>query len=202
MSAAIAAEAPAEPRLERVMRRGPILRPSRGLEGVYGLDLTAGCLIGCPFCHIRGSRRDPGNGCVRFDPLTAVGLDSALDDLETQVRRVVVSPFSDPLPRERAVRTETTRVVDRLLGRGVEVVLMTRGRIPPGLRRRMAEQADLCSVAVGLTTLSKTLMRTLEPGAGTPVGRVRDLKRLIADGIDVEVRLEPMIAGLTDTREN
>ncbi len=197
-----AAVAPAEPRLERVMRRGPILRPSRGLEGVYGLDLTAGCLIGCPFCHIRGSRRDPGGGRVRFDPLTALGLDTALDDGEGQVRRVVFSPFSDPLPRDRAVRAEATRVVDRLLGRGVEVVLMTRGRIPKALMKRMTEQAELCSVAVGLTTMSKTLMKTLEPGAATPVGRLRDLRRLAEAGIDVEVRLEPMIAGLTDIREN
>lgn len=202
MSEVLTIEAPAGPRLERVMRKGPVLRPSRGIEGVYGLDLTAGCAIGCPFCHVRGSRRDPGNGRVRFDPLTSIGLDSALDDLENQVRRVVLSPFSDPLPRERPIRAEAVRVVDRLLGRGVEVVLMTRGRVPPAMLRRMAEQPDLCSVAVGLTSLSKTLMRILEPGAATPVGRVRDLKRLVEANLDVEVRLEPMVSGLTDTREN
>src|SRR5262249_19889214 len=102
----------------------------------------------------------------------------------------------------RAVRSEAVRVVELLLSRGIDVFLMTRGRIPRALVEILAAHPGRATVALGGTSLNKSLVRALEPRAASPRGRVRDLARLVEAGATVEVRLEPMIAGLTDTREN
>lgn len=190
------------PRLVRVARRGPILRPSPTLAGVYGLDLTAGCLHGCRFCHIQGSARYPGDEKVLFDPFAAERLAEALDGMEPRPARVVLSPSSDPLPSAREVRDEAFKALALLLAREIPVQVMTRGRFSRRFLQLVTEHRDRVKVAVGLTTLDRTFGRLLEPRAASPGGRVGDLGRLVAAGVEVEVRLEPLIPGLSDTREN
>ena len=200
--------APSNPRsrptLESVNRRGPILRPARkgSAPGTFGLDLTAGCAHGCAYCHIRGSSQFPGEGRVLHDPGTSLRLEAALDAMERPPQTVVLSPTSDPLPPLRGVRDETTRIVRILLGREIGVVLLTRGRIPSALIDLMAAHPDHARVAVGLSTMSRQLSRAIEPRAASPTSRLAGLARLIAAGVAAEARVEPLIPGLTDTREN
>src|SRR3954452_981539 len=85
------------PRLVPVHRRGPLLRPAWGAAaeaGIYGLDLTAGCVAGCPFCHIRGTSRYPGAGRVLCDPGASLRLGAELDGMSRPPRLVVLSPTS------------------------------------------------------------------------------------------------------------
>ena len=139
--------------------------------------MTAGCSIGCPFCHIRGSSRDPGPGRVLFDPSSSEHLPEALDDLEMRPRLVVLSPTSDPLPFDREVREEAIAVLKVLLGHGIDVQMMTRGRFPRRLVDLLAAHAGLAKVAIALATLDKGLARVLEPRAGSPFGRLADIRR-------------------------
>jgi DNA repair photolyase len=169
---------------------------------VYGLDLTAGCLHGCGFCHIRGSGRFPGEDVVRFDPFSSEALATSLDELGEAARRIVLSPSSDPLPPHRGIRAEAVRVAEVVLGRGRELVVMTRGRVPRALVEVLAAHPGRATVAIGIASLSKPIVRALEPRAASPRGRLRDLARLVAAGVEVEARVEPLVSGLTDTREN
>lgn len=196
------AEPRPRPRLVRVSRKGPVLRPSPTSAGVYGLDMTAGCFHGCGFCSIRGSSRYPGEDRSLFDPFTTERLAAALDEMEMSPAQVVLSPSSDPLPPLREVRDETLKALSLLLSRGVGVHVMTRGRISRRFVGLLAEHRDRVKVAVGVTTLDRLSGRSLEPRAATPGGRIADIGRLVAEGVDVEVRLEPLIPGLNDTREN
>ncbi len=162
-----AGEAP--PRLIRTSRRGPVLRPSPALAGVYGLDLTAGCIHGCPYCYIRGSSRFPGDGRVLFDPFVVERLVEALDGMEMAPSRVVLSPSSDPLPPSREVRASAVEAVRVLISREIPVVLMTRGRIPGKLVDILANESGgrKSIVCLGITTLDRSLSRRLEPRAGS-----------------------------------
>lgn len=192
-------------RLLPVSRRGPVLQAAKGADpdaGIFGVDLTAGCGLGCTFCHIRGSSRFPGEGKILFDPATTERLLAALGRLPRPPQVVVLSPSSDPLPADRDVRAETFRVVRTLLERGIAIRLMTRGRIGRPLREVLAAHADLVRVGIGLTTLSRPLSRALEPNAAVPEARLRSLGQLVKAGVAVEARLEPLIADLTDTRAN
>lgn len=192
-------------RLLPVSRRGPVLQPAKGAEPdarLYGLDLTAGCGLKCSFCHIRGSSRFPGEDRILFDPATTERLVEALEGLPKPPRVVVLSPNSDPLPPDRDVRAETLRVVRALFERGITVRLMTRGRIGRPMVELLASHADLAQVSIGITTLSRPLSRALEPNAAVPEVRLRALGDLVRASVTVDVRLEPLIAGLTDTRAN
>src|SRR3954469_17244440 len=97
---AVEARSAGWPRLVPVHRRSPLLRAARGAaeSGIFGLDLTAGCVGGCPFCHIRGAPRYPGEGRVLFDPGASLRLGAELDGMSRPPRLVVLSPTSDPLP--------------------------------------------------------------------------------------------------------
>lgn len=192
-------------RLFPVSRRTPVLQMAKGVDpshGIYGLDLTAGCGHGCAYCHIRGSVRYPGESKVLFDPATNERLVDALAKLPKPPARVVLSPNSDPLPPDRDVRAEALRIVRTLLERGIPVQIMTRGRIGRSMVELLARHPNLVRVAVGLFTLQRGLAGALEPRAAWPEVRLRGLARLVLEGVPVEARVEPLIAGLTDTREN
>jgi DNA repair photolyase len=194
-----------EPEWVEYRRRGPILRQALGSDsesGVFGFDLTAGCAHRCPFCHIQASRWYPGADRILFDPSVSRRLGWILDALDRPPRLVVLSPTSDPFPPHRQARAEAQRVVRVLLERGIDVLLMTRGRIPLALIGLLAEHRGRVRVAVGLTTLDRQLSRVLEPRAAVPGVRLRRIARLIAAEVPVEVRLEPLIPGLSDTREH
>lgn len=190
--------------LEAVHRRGPILRPARkgSAPGTFGIDLTAGCAHACAYCHIRGSAQFPGEGRVLHDPGTSLRLEAALDAMAQRPSTVVLSPSSDPLPPSREVRAEAFRVARILLEREIKVVLMTRGRIPSAMIDLFAEHPGRARAAVGLMTASRKLSRALEPRAASPTSRLGGLARLVAAGVEVEARVEPLIPGLTDTRES
>ena len=79
---------------------------------------------------------------------------------------------------------------------------MTRGRIPLDLIDTLAQHRERVRVAVALTTLDQDLSRILEPAAAPPWARLGRIARLAEAGVPVEVRLEPLIPDLTDTREN
>src|SRR4051794_22935262 len=112
-----------EANLTFVSRRNRLLRPSPVSPGVYGLDITGGCDHGCPFCHIQGSARYPGTGRLLFDPKIVDRLADALDELELKPTRVVLSPSSDPFPRQRSVREAAEAVIALLLEREIPVVV-------------------------------------------------------------------------------
>ncbi|MBX6315926.1 MAG: radical SAM protein [Isosphaeraceae bacterium] len=189
------------PRLALVERRRPVLRPSQQPE-VWGIDLTAGCGLACPFCQIRALPSFPPEDRVLFDPRVGARLAVELDSLDEAPRLVVLSPASDPLLPSREVREATWEVLRLLLSRGIDILLMTRGRIPKGLIALLAEWPERVRVAVGMMTLDPALGRLLEGRAAPPRARLRGLARLVEAGVRVEVRLEPLIAGLTDSREN
>lgn len=193
------------PALTTVRRRGPLLRPARGRageQGLYGIDLTAGCALDCAFCYVRGTARSPGAGRLLFDPAVAERIGPALDALGRPPSRVVLSPSSDPLPPIPEVRRAAFRVIEALIERRIEVVLMTRGRVTREFAGLLATAAGRSRVVVGFVTLGRSLGRALEPMAPAPACRLRGIERLIEAGVPVEARIEPLIPGLTDTREN
>jgi DNA repair photolyase len=141
-------------------------------------------------------------GRLPFDPYTTEALAAALDAEGDAVRTIVLSPQSDPFVPYRPVQSEAVRVAEFVLERGLDLVILTRGRLPLRLIERLSAYPKQARVGLGLFSLNKPLVRSLEPLAASPRGRVRTLRRLASLGVPVEVRLEPLVPGLTDTREN
>ena len=135
-----------------------------------------------------------------FDPATADRLAGELALLTEPPRRVVLSPTSEPLPLSRPVRRETGKIIDLLLNRGIDVVLVTRGRID---RKMIARFAGPSIASASLCRSCRSIGRFIAHLSRSPRGpksAFAGSRRLIDAGVSVEVRLEPIIAGLNDSR--
>jgi len=194
---------PALPRVEKIERQGPVLHPSPIPEQDFlSLNVTAGCAHRCVFCSVRAYPTYPGDQVVFLYTDTAQRVDKELSDRARLPRAVYVSPATDPFPPLADVQAETARVVSVLAKHGVETWLMTRGYIRPAALEVLAAHRRQVKVIVGLTTLDRSLQRTLEPLTASPRLRLKQIRRLRELGIQVQVGLEPLVPGLTDTREN
>jgi hypothetical protein len=79
---------------------------------------------------------------------------------------------------------------------------MTRGYIRPFALAALIANSRQVKVIVGLTTVDRGLQRMLEPLTASPRLRLRQIRQLRELGIQVQVSLEPLVPGLTDTRTN
>jgi DNA repair photolyase len=188
----------------RAARKGPLLQPSAlGEHGeLLGLNLTQGCIHRCAFCSVRGHPAYTGDKVVTLSTDIADRLETELLARRKRPRAVFISPSTDPFPPQAEVQSETVRAVETLARHGVEAWLMTRGYIRPAALDMLAAQRERVRVTVGLTTLDRSLQRILEPLAAPPRLRLRQIVRLRGLGIAVQVAVEPLIPGLTDTRES
>jgi DNA repair photolyase len=133
---------------------------------------------------------------------TPARLNAELDARPRLPRAVFVSPATDPFPPIAEVQEETARVVATLADRGVESWLMTRGQIRPQALAAMEAHRLRVRVTVSLTTCDRGLQRDLEPWTASPRLRLRQVVRLRQLGIPVQVAIDPLIPGVTDTRSN
>jgi DNA repair photolyase len=169
---------------------------------VVSLNLTTGCVHRCPFCSARAYPTYPGDDLVFLFSDTIERLEKELASRRRRPRAVFVSPSTDPFPPLPEIQAETARVVETLAGHGVETWLMTRGFIRPTVMRVLEAHRERVKVTIGLTTLNRVMQRVLEPLAAPPRLRLRQIAQLRSLGIPVQVALEPLIPGLTDTRSN
>jgi DNA repair photolyase len=196
--------APQGPRVEWVERPGSVLHSSAltGDGDVLALNLARGCAHRCAFCSVRAYPTYPGDGVVQLFAGTAERLERELSGRRRLPRAVFVSPSTDPFPPIRVVQNEAVRVVEVLARNGVEAWLMTRGALMVETLDALAVHAARVKVTVGVTTLDQRLQRVLEPLAALPRERVRQVAELQRLGVRVQVGVEPLLPGLTDTREN
>ena len=191
-------------RLEWVDRRGSVVSacPFAEQDNVLSLNLTQGCVHQCPFCMVRSQAGPSSPPVIRLYANTALALERELLQRRRLPRAVYISPASDPFPPHAAAQREAVQVAGVLAEHGIDAWFMTRGYIRPTILRLLAEHAAHVKVTVALTTLNRSLQRVLEPLTAPPRLRIRQMADLRAAGISVQVALEPLLPGLTDTREN
>ncbi len=192
------------PRVTRAPRPGTVLHPTALTADpeVLGLNLTRGCAHRCAFCSVRGSPYYGGDDELVLYEDTPARLAAELDARPRLPRAVFVSPATDPFPPLAAVQEEAARVVATLAGRGVEAWLMTRGYVRPAALAVLAAHRVRVRVTMPLTTCDRSLQRLLEPGTAFPRLRLKQLAALRRLGVPVQVALDPLLPGVTDTREN
>jgi DNA repair photolyase len=169
---------------------------------VLSLNVATGCGHHCAFCSARASPDFPGDEVVYLDPDFRARLDKELRARAKLPRAVFLSPTTDPFPPVAAVQEETCRAVAVLANQGVECWLMTRGYIRPAALAVLVAHRDRIKVTVSLTTLDRSLQRVLEPLTASPRMRCRQIRRLRRLGIPVQAALDPLVPGLTDSRDN
>lgn len=186
-------------------------------------DLSANpylnCEFGCRFCFARdvAERRSQQAHSGAFErriyakPGAADRLDAELKRLARrgQLSRIIsLGTATDPYqPLERR-RRDTRALLERLVAaaeRGPEpsplrVAIATRSDAilaDLDLLQRLNEHAQV-RVHIGLNTLDRELLRSLEPRAPTPALRLHAVERLAAAGVPVGVHAMPVLPHLTD----
>src|SRR5262249_39007865 len=129
-------------------------------------------------------------------------LDWELTFRRQKPRAIFLSPSTDPFPPFLEFQRETAKVVAVLARHGVQAWLMTRGFIRPAVLTALSEFPKKTKMTFGFTPLDPALRRPLEPLAAPPHLRLKQIAALRARGFAVSVALEPLIPGVTDTREH
>ena len=187
-----------------VERKGHVLTRStlKCLSQVASINPTLGCIHQCAYCYARGYSIYPGDGKVFVYGNMPEKLKKELSRRKKLPAYVFFSPTCDvlqPIPQVLKVTYELMRI---LLENGIGVNLLTKGRIPAKFLQLFNQYRELIHIQIGITTLNRYIQRKTEPYAATPQERIRNIEQLCAIGITPEVKLDPLIPGLTDTQSN
>ncbi len=187
-----------------IERKGHVLTRStlKCLSQVASINPTLGCIHQCAYCYARGYSIYPGDGKVFVYGNMPEKLKKELASRRKLPAYVFFSPTCDvlqPIPQVLKVTYELMKV---LLEYGVGINLLTKGRIPSKYLQLFKQYRELIHVQIGITTLNRDMQKRIEPNAATPQERIRNIEQLCVIGITPEVKLDPLIPGITDTQSN
>ena len=167
-----------------------------------------GCEHGCIYCYARPSHAylgfSPGldfETRLVFKPDAAALLRAELAKPDYTCAPIALGSNTDPYqPVERDLGI-TRAVLEVLAECGHPVMIVTKSaRVERDLDILGAMAgANLCSVAVSVTTLDRSLARRMEPRASAPHRRLETVRRLSRAGVPTGVMAAPMIPFLNDS---
>jgi DNA repair photolyase len=168
------------------------------LAGVPTVNISTGCARGCAYCYGRGYSQYPGEDVVLVYCDTAERVETELARNRRRPAAIYFCPSCDAFQPLDAVLEQSYRSMAAILDAGVGVEFVTKGAIPDRFLDLFSRHRGRVSGQVGLTTLDDGLRATFEPGAAAVGERLRSISRLKEVGVNVSVRADPLIHGVTD----
>ena len=166
-----------------------------------------GCEHGCIYCFARPTHTWLGLSAgldfetrLSYKPDAWERLTEELADPAYQCRPLALGINTDAYqPVERKLRL-TRRILEVLSEARHPVSIITKSSMVERDIDILTEMAGLglAHVAVSITTLNRTLARSLEPRAAAPQRRIQTIERLTESGIPTSVMVAPLIPVLTD----
>lgn len=167
-----------------------------------------GCEHGCIYCFARPTHAymglSPGldfESRLFAKPNAAALLEAELSKPGYEVRSIAIGTNTDPyqpIEKKMGIMREILQVLEAAnhpVGIVTKSALVTRDI---DILSRMAAKG-LAKVALSVTTLDRTLARTMEPRAATPARRLDAVRQLSEAGIPTMVMTAPIVPGLTDS---
>lgn len=185
-------------------RKGYVLtRPTlKCLSQVASINPTLGCIHQCVYCYARGYSIYPGDGKVLIYHNMAEKLKKELSGRRKLPVYVFFSPTCDVLQPIPQVLEVTHELMCILFEYGIGINMLTKGRIPLKFLQLFKQYKKLIHVQIGITTLNRDIQKRIEPYASTPDERIKNIERLCEIDILPEIKLDPLIPGVTDTELN
>lgn len=144
----------------------------------------------------------PGDGKVLVYENMAEKLKKELSRRKKLPKYVFFSSSCDALQPIPQVINLSYELMHILLEHDIGINLLTKGRIPAKFLDIFRKYKNLVHIQIGITTLNRNVQRIIEPYAATPGERIRNIEQLCAIGIIPEVKLDPLIPGITDSKTN
>ncbi len=181
-------------------RKGDVLShhgPLPCMHDVPCINVTRGCSFKCSYCAIRPSFARGAPDIVVYTNL-AEKLEAELARHRHRPTAVYFSPSCDPFQPQRQVLAATYGAMKALLENRVGVMFTTLGVIPASFIKLFEQHAPLVQAQITLTTTVHAIQKAIEHNAAPPAKRLDNIRQLQAAGVNVEVRIEPLIPALTD----
>ncbi|WP_018689435.1 PA0069 family radical SAM protein [Ahrensia kielensis] len=166
-----------------------------------------GCEHGCVYCFSRPTHAYQGlSAGLDFEsklfakPDAAKLLEREITRPGYKVKPIAIGTNTDPyqpIERDWLIMRSILEVLEKYnhpVGIVTKSALVTRDI---DILARMAKKG-LAKVALSITTLDRTLARTMEPRCSTPSKRLEAIKQLTDAGIPTSVMVAPIIPGLND----
>ena len=188
----------------RVERKSDVLkRPALPcLSRFHTINLTAGCPYECRYCYARSFRSNPGKGKVLFYSNTLDLLSRQLPRKRAKPIMVYFSTACEPFTPHRQVLDCLHGVMELLLENDTSLLISTKSRIPETFLDLFVRHPGKVHVQMGLTTTNDRVRELLEPHAAGISDRLHTLRALMDRGVKAEVRSDPLIPELTDSKES
>ncbi len=185
-------------------RKAAVLAPSQlaCLSKLPTINLTAGCAHECVYCYAGSYSQNPGPGRITLYANTLEKLRSELPRKRKRPRSVYFSPSCDAFQPVPEVLALAYQVFEFLLEQKVGVAFLTKGTIPDRHMELLKAHASNVHAGIGLTTMDRRIWQAFEPHTAPPEVRVAQIGTLMNAGIDTQVRLDPILPGLTDGEED
>ncbi len=170
------------------------------LRGAHTINVTRGCAFDCVYCYARSYPQAPAAGEVYLYCNLPEKLAAELDSprRRTPVRRVIFNTASDSFQTHPDILDVSYRAMSVLMERGIGLSFLTKGSIPRRFIDLFAERPHLVSARIGLVSTRPPFRDVFEPHAATAAERLKNIENLIAAGVEVEVRADPIIPFRSD----
>jgi len=156
----------------------------------------------CVYCYARGFTDAPPEGEVHLYEDMPEKLERELDRKRKIPSWVSFSTASDPFQDVDEILQVTYACMKLLLERGIGVSFLTKGRVPDDFIELFSRFPDKVKARIGMVSLNEEYKRLFEPYSAVAFLRLGNVRRLVEAGIDVSVRVDPVIPGITDSDES
>ena len=172
--------------------------------GTHSLNVVRGCLMACAYCSWRALPSSPADNELYIYQDIAEQLREELDRMDRSGHRpplILLNTGSDCFMGLGEVDRIATDCIALLLRRRIPVQITTKGTMPRDLIALLARHADLVQVQTSVPAASEAFYARFEPIAPGLDARLGMLRTLAAAGLDVRVRIEPLIPTENDSEQ-
>jgi len=182
-------------------RKSPLLKNSafECLRGVPSINMTKGCLHSCVYCYATGFSSSPPKGEVYVYTNLVERLERELRSKRYIPRFLSFSTASDPFQPSYAILNKTYDLMDFILSQGIGISFLTKGFIPEEFYKIWEKRPKSVVARIGIVSTSSRYKKFFEPFSADIKDRLKNIVRLKEMGIQVEVRVDPIIPLITDT---
>jgi len=191
-------------RLLPIERRSEVLKRSvfGCLRDVPSINITKGCLHSCVYCYARGFPEAPPEKEVHVYKNLPEVLERELSRKKRLPSWISFSTASDAFQDIDDVLKITYSCMKLILERGTGISFLTKGYIPDDFVELFKKYSKMVKARIGIVSLDDGYKRLFEPFSASSVGRLQNIKRLIGAGIEVSVRIDPVIPSITDSEKD
>ncbi len=184
-------------------RKSNFLTPSglRCLTGLPAVNISAGCAHKCVYCYTKGYSIYPGDDVIELYNGMLQRISDEISRKRNRPKAVYFCPSCDPFQPVQQVQKISFEIMKMLLGKGIEVQFVTKGKIPEETLQLFEQNCRIVSGQVGITTVDDNIRRIVEPHTATVREKLEQLKRLNKVGIKMSVRCDPLIHSLMDSEQ-